>query len=153
MIELGSGIPIGKWADEINNSSSLNINYFIQTDRIRYFTGINIKSFETDNIEYSVALLAIPAGISYQILKRDKYDMALGIAAGISFLSRRLKSSTENGFNEFIGSSLNITYRGFERISPGIILGYERQKIFEGSNYIYIGVNIDIDYKQLFPGL
>lgn len=152
-LQIHSGIPIGQWADEVNTGYGFNIHYVKDMGTLYLFTGIDMLSMSTDNILYTVNLISIPLGASIDIVKTPYFTWSSSIHIAPAILNRHFNNGSEWGFNERMGIETGIVYSDIAKLKPSIRIGYERYKLIDGENFIYLGFGLSFDYLSLLSGL
>lgn len=152
-VEMHSGIPIGQWSDEVNTGYGFNIHYLKNTPYCNIFTGINLLSMNTDNILYTVNIISMPIGADLPITGNEYFTLSLGLYAAPMIINRRFGNAYEWGINECAGMFTGIEYIGMEQLKPSIRIGYERYKIINGENFIFLAFGLSFDYSVMLSGL
>lgn len=137
-LSIGSGYPIGEWGYALDSGYSLGINYNHDYSRVRLFSGIEVISMPVHTAGFTVNMLHIPAGIDLQFFDRSNFILSARFYGGLTLIEKRILYSTERGINELLGTGLMLRYVINENNAVGVSAGYNREKIINGGDYVYL---------------
>lgn len=137
-LSMGSGYPIGEWGYALDSGYSLGLTYNHDYSRARLYSGIEVISMPQYSAGFTVNMLHIPIGIELKIFERNRFILSSAFYGGMALIEKRILYSTERGIHEFLGTGLKFRYAINENNAVGVSTGYNREKIINGGDYVYL---------------